>query len=213
MGAHCTQGCPAGRFGPDCAHECFCHNGANCNKVDGRCLCQPGFMGSRCQFECTEGLYGQDCAHTCSCPSANHICSPIAGCMCPLSYQGPNCTQPTVGPSPTTWPDQGARSGQPGIIFGAIVGVVFMLASIFLICFLRRRYKGMKSEHAQTLYIAASEGDGRDIVFQYCFASAFTVPHHACLPMLPLARILQVEGSMCTPCRTLRLPWWAGKVS
>jgi len=157
MGDHCTKSCPSGRFGPDCVHECFCHNGAQCNKVDGRCQCAPGFAGTRCEFECPEGLFGQDCAQACNCPSQNHICNPINGCMCPLSYEGPNCTQPV---SPVPEPVLNG-SGQPAIIFAGILGSVFVLISIVVICFLKRKHRKLRKEQqAQALYIASSELGG-----------------------------------------------------
>jgi len=158
MGEHCTKSCPTGRFGPDCVHECFCHNGAKCNKVDGRCQCAPGFTGTRCEFECPEGLFGQDCAEACNCPSDNHICNPINGCMCPLSYEGPNCTRP-VPTAPITGDKN--SSGQPAIIFAGILGSVFVLISIVVICFLKRKHRRLRKEQqAQALYIASSELGG-----------------------------------------------------
>merc|ERR550517_1432857 len=158
MGEHCTKSCPTGRFGPDCVHECFCHNGAKCNKVDGRCQCAPGFTGTRCEFECPEGLFGQDCAEACNCPSDNHICNPINGCMCPLSYEGPNCTRP-VPTAPITGDKN--SSGQPAIIFAGILGSVFVIISIVVICFLKRKHRKLRKEQqAQALYIASSELGG-----------------------------------------------------
>lgn len=40
--------CPPGLYGPNCASECSCQNGADCNPKDGSCLCPPGFYGAAC---------------------------------------------------------------------------------------------------------------------------------------------------------------------
>ena len=42
--------CENGRWGQNCAFTCSegCNNNI-CDKVDGGCLCKPGFTGSRCE--------------------------------------------------------------------------------------------------------------------------------------------------------------------
>jgi len=40
--------CPEGTFGDNCEQECQCQNGANCNHVDGTCVCSAGYMGTTC---------------------------------------------------------------------------------------------------------------------------------------------------------------------
>ncbi|VDL64411.1 unnamed protein product, partial [Nippostrongylus brasiliensis] len=47
-GVMCDTPCPAGLYGPNCAHECACQNGAECNAKDGSCVCPPGFYGASC---------------------------------------------------------------------------------------------------------------------------------------------------------------------
>jgi len=77
--------------------------------------------------------------------------------MCPLSYEGPNCTQPV---SPVPEPVLNG-SGQPAIIFAGILGSVFVLISIVVICFLKRKHRKLRKEQqAQALYIASSELGG-----------------------------------------------------
>uniref|UniRef100_A0A3P8VWT3 Platelet endothelial aggregation receptor 1 n=2 Tax=Cynoglossus semilaevis TaxID=244447 RepID=A0A3P8VWT3_CYNSE len=46
-GAVCTERCPEGRFGPNCAEECFCHNKGKCDPESGQCECAKGFTGNR----------------------------------------------------------------------------------------------------------------------------------------------------------------------
>ena len=201
MGDHCTKSCPSGRFGPDCVHECFCHNGAQCNKVDGRCQCAPGFAGTRCEFECPEGLFGQDCAQACNCPSQNHICNPINGCMCPLSYEGPNCTQPV---SPVPEPVLNG-SGQPAIIFAGILGSVFVLISIVVICFLKRKHRKLRKEQqAQALYIASSELGGEAFVGMLsCALLYFCFSPRLWLTLSHLSQVVVVV--IFIPCLSLKL--------
>ena len=44
--------CPEGLYGPNCQSECQCKNSAQCDAVDGSCICPPGFYGAAC----TEGM-------------------------------------------------------------------------------------------------------------------------------------------------------------
>ena len=41
-------GCAKGRYGPNCALQCDCENGATCDAVSGRCICRLGWIGPRC---------------------------------------------------------------------------------------------------------------------------------------------------------------------
>lgn len=47
QGAVCTERCPPGRFGPNCAKECLCHNGGHCDPEKGQCQCDAGYTGER----------------------------------------------------------------------------------------------------------------------------------------------------------------------
>lgn len=48
QGAVCTERCPEGRFGSNCADECVCHNSGKCDPETGQCKCAEGFTSSRC---------------------------------------------------------------------------------------------------------------------------------------------------------------------
>ena len=73
---------PSGTFGPNCTHQCYCHNEATCNPVDGRCKCRAGYTGTRCEELCPEGYWGEDCYRACQCRSNNFVCDPTLGCIC-----------------------------------------------------------------------------------------------------------------------------------
>lgn len=47
QGAVCTEQCPEGLFGPNCAQECVCHNRGKCDTQTGQCQCAKGFTGNR----------------------------------------------------------------------------------------------------------------------------------------------------------------------
>lgn len=51
QGAVCTERCPEGRFGPNCAQECVCHNRGKCDTKTGQCQCAKGFTGNRFVFK------------------------------------------------------------------------------------------------------------------------------------------------------------------
>ncbi len=40
--------CPQGTFGANCAENCNCQNGAQCDHVTGVCIC-VGYTGARCE--------------------------------------------------------------------------------------------------------------------------------------------------------------------
>lgn len=52
----CTERCAEGRFGPNCVHECVCHNGGHCDPETGQCQCADGFTGTRCECICVTVL-------------------------------------------------------------------------------------------------------------------------------------------------------------
>jgi hypothetical protein len=41
-GTDCSELCPSGTFGEDCAQRCNCKNGAKCSTENGRCNCTSG---------------------------------------------------------------------------------------------------------------------------------------------------------------------------
>ena len=44
-------GCPDGKFGNKCKHDCYCLNSEICDKDSGQCDsgCAPGWTGDGCQ--------------------------------------------------------------------------------------------------------------------------------------------------------------------
>lgn len=41
--------CEEGHYGENCTQTCSCVNRGRCDKVTGRCVCQPGWVGELCQ--------------------------------------------------------------------------------------------------------------------------------------------------------------------
>jgi len=157
MGGDCSQPCPIGTFGPNCAHECYCHNGATCNRVDGKCKCKAGYAGNRCEDHCPEGYFGDDCYQACQCESDNYLCHPTRGCVCQPRYGGKNCSTPIS--SMAVYPESASEDdGHSGYVFGGIFTfIIILVVASLVIFFYRRRFKKLKTEHA--LYIASSETD------------------------------------------------------
>ena len=67
----CFPVCPVGTYGLNCASQCVCENGGECDPVTGVCLCMPGFHGYKCQDECEDGKYGVQCQEECQCRNAH----------------------------------------------------------------------------------------------------------------------------------------------
>ncbi|XP_070574026.1 uncharacterized protein [Ptychodera flava] len=43
-------GCPSGKYGGQCDHNCYCRNGATCHTLNGACKCSPGWRGVACDI-------------------------------------------------------------------------------------------------------------------------------------------------------------------
>ena len=63
--------CPPGTYGLDCASQCLCQNGGECDPVTGECLCMPGYHGNHCEDQCDDGRYGVECSEMCQCNNAH----------------------------------------------------------------------------------------------------------------------------------------------
>ncbi|ELW59875.1 Platelet endothelial aggregation receptor 1 [Tupaia chinensis] len=101
--------CVQGFYGPNCSHECHCHNGGLCDRFTGQCRCAPGYTGDRChpmngECSCLPGWAGLHCNE--SCPQDTHgpgcqehclclhggVCLADSGlCRCAPGYTGPHC--------------------------------------------------------------------------------------------------------------------------
>lgn len=47
-GTDCSELCPEGTFGEDCAQKCNCKNSAKCSSENGRCNCTAGELVPVC---------------------------------------------------------------------------------------------------------------------------------------------------------------------
>uniref|UniRef100_A0A4W5LRA5 Platelet endothelial aggregation receptor 1 n=1 Tax=Hucho hucho TaxID=62062 RepID=A0A4W5LRA5_9TELE len=92
-GEVCTERCAEGRFGPNCAHECVCHNRGHCDPETGQCQCAEGFTGNRCSEECQVGSYGRDCKGVCDCANGARCYNIDGGCLCEPGFRGPQCRE------------------------------------------------------------------------------------------------------------------------
>ena len=87
------SGCREGMYGPNCAQECNCEQGATCDIVTGKCFCPPGFVGPTCSNKCPFGYYGDGCSKSCDCQN-NADCDQVTGqCLCKAGYMGERCEQ------------------------------------------------------------------------------------------------------------------------
>ncbi|XP_062504844.1 uncharacterized protein LOC134181591 [Corticium candelabrum] len=70
---------------------------STCNRFNGSCTCQPGFVGQFCESPCNIGNYGVGCKETCNC-GAHGTCDPRDGtCHCVAGYQGATCSLKCTG--------------------------------------------------------------------------------------------------------------------
>ena len=65
----CQEECEEGYHGQDCALQCHCLHGGECDPVTGECVCGPGWRGETCgERICQqEELWGLACNNLCTC--------------------------------------------------------------------------------------------------------------------------------------------------
>jgi hypothetical protein len=111
-GLTCSDPCPRGTWGINCAQPCQCGSNITCDPVTGDCDCAPGYKGSSCLecnvtgclnrhwrasvlrywiAGCPRGYYGKKCSHQCiECPL--EFCYPHNGsCICSAELSNRNC--------------------------------------------------------------------------------------------------------------------------
>lgn len=81
--------CDSTHFGHNCSSvcDCFVANSADCNDVDGQCLCNKGWTGPKC-----DRLIDQ-CTNASFCTAANEACYNISGvlsCDCATGFYKPS---------------------------------------------------------------------------------------------------------------------------
>lgn len=76
--------CDANTFGEGCSHSCNCSSVGECNHINGKCFCKPGFHGEFCEQKCKPWFFGQDCKFECSCDKSktNHCDASTGKCVC-----------------------------------------------------------------------------------------------------------------------------------
>uniref|UniRef100_M3YKH0 Multiple EGF like domains 10 n=1 Tax=Mustela putorius furo TaxID=9669 RepID=M3YKH0_MUSPF len=157
----CTDGCPLGFYGKDCALICQCQNGADCDHISGQCTCRTGFMGKHCEQKCPAGTYGYGCRQICDCLN-NSTCDHITGtCYCSPGWKGARCDQAGViivgnlnslSRTSTALP---ADSYQIGAIVGIIILVLVVLFLLALFIIYRQKQKGKESSMPAVTYTPA----------------------------------------------------------
>uniref|UniRef100_A0A8B9SCP7 Scavenger receptor class F member 1 n=1 Tax=Apteryx owenii TaxID=8824 RepID=A0A8B9SCP7_APTOW len=94
-GRSCREPCPAGSYGPQCAHSCgSCEGSQPCTAADGACAgCRPGWNGTLCQERCAAGYHGAGCHQRCPRCRAGEACDSESGACagCEPGWTGPSC--------------------------------------------------------------------------------------------------------------------------
>uniref|UniRef100_G1NW10 Platelet endothelial aggregation receptor 1 n=1 Tax=Myotis lucifugus TaxID=59463 RepID=G1NW10_MYOLU len=118
-GSDCSQPCPPGRWGDNCAQPCQCHHGGTCHPQDGSCLCPPGWTGLLCLEGTNRSRAPCPCAQVSPSPVSwqplipAYLLGSLPGCS-PGMF-GANCSQPCqCGFGERCHPETGACVCPPG---------------------------------------------------------------------------------------------------
>ncbi|XP_004871319.1 platelet endothelial aggregation receptor 1 isoform X3 [Heterocephalus glaber] len=161
-GPDCSQPCPSGQWGANCAQPCQCHHGGTCHPQDGSCICTPGWTGQHCLEGCPPGMFGANCSQPCQCGPGEKCHPESGGCVCPPGYSGAPCMIGSQEPFTMT-PTSPVAYNSLGAVIGIAVLGSLVVALIALFIGYRHWQKGKEHQH---LAVAYSSGrlDGSEYV-------------------------------------------------
>jgi hypothetical protein len=82
--------CTTGFYGPDCKFACVCDHGV-CDRQDGHCDCDAGYMGVACNETCNSDYFGKSCRNPCTCRNGGQCNRFNGSCLCSPGWIGDDC--------------------------------------------------------------------------------------------------------------------------
>lgn len=77
----------------ECGNKSYsiqCLNNSTC--INGRCICQDGWIGDDCKNKCPKNFYGKDCQNRCpELKNERTVCDHVTGLKCLPGYTGTDC--------------------------------------------------------------------------------------------------------------------------
>ncbi|KAI4548851.1 hypothetical protein MG293_001181, partial [Ovis ammon polii] len=161
-GPDCSQPCPLGHWGTNCAQLCQCRHGGTCHPQDGSCFCPPGWTGHLCLEGCSPGMFGANCSQPCHCGPGER-CHPETGaCVCPPGHSGAPCRIGDQEPF-TMMPTPPVAYNSLGAVIGIAVLGSLVVALVALFIGYRHWQKGKEHQHLAVGY-SSGRLDGSEYV-------------------------------------------------
>lgn len=140
-------------------NKCRCQNGAECDHMNGKCSCLPGYIGPFCDIKCPAKTYGLKCHQPCDC-LYNATCDHVTGhCQCEAGWSGTRCEK-APAMDVTMVPKTSIATDSIGPMIGIIALVILVVALIAFFLAYRHWQKDKESRNLAVAYTSNRPASG-----------------------------------------------------